>query len=147
MFEDLELKIWKPGYNFTLNESKLLFFTLLFDNNDRINYNSEIISNTFKSVELGKELCFNFTIILHNKMVSNNDVIFKFFSNKKSWTEASEICKNIGGYLPYFTSRQHLEEFLALYNKFNNDIPTIIEMFIGLKYNVNKVVLLFYGWI
>ena len=51
-----------------------------------------------------------------------------------SWREASELCRDIGGYLPYFTSREELDELLALL-KLSPDIHPIEALYIGLTTN------------
>ena len=67
-------------------------------------------------------------------------MIFQLPNTKKSWNDASQLCKKIGGYLPYFTSRQDLEELFGVL-MLSQDIPSIAYMYIGLKYNSNQVVL------
>ena len=48
-----------------------------------------------------------------------------------SWKQASELCRNAGAYLPYFTNKEDLEELLALL-KLSEDMPPIEALFIGL---------------
>ena len=54
-----------------------------------------------------------------------------------SWNEASNICKDEGGYLPYFTNKQQLHELITLF-KLSNETLTM-KIFIGLKYYSTKV--------
>ena len=49
-----------------------------------------------------------------------------------SWKQASELCRNAGAYLPYFTNKEDLEELLALL-KLSEDMFPIEALFIGLK--------------
>ena len=55
-----------------------------------------------------------------------------------SWMEADEICSSIGAHLPFFRSRNELSEFLALV-KDVPDIPPLEAVYIGLKYNINRL--------
>ena len=55
-------------------------------------------------------------------------------SGYTSWIEASELCTDVGGYLPYFTSREELDELLALL-KLSPDIYPIEALYIGLTSN------------
>ena len=48
-----------------------------------------------------------------------------------SWKQASELCRNAGAYLPYFTNKEDLEELLALL-KLSEDMPPIEALLIGL---------------
>ena len=56
-----------------------------------------------------------------------------------SWTQASELCKKAGAYLPYFTNREDLEELLAML-KLSQDMPPIEAIFIGLRFNGSGMV-------
>ena len=78
-----------------------------------------------------------FITSLHYSLKSH-DVIFTFMGTKISWKEASQLCKEVGGYLPYFTSRHHVEQLLALF-KLSEAIPPIAQIFIGLRSNTSKV--------
>ena len=62
-----------------------------------------------------------------------------------SWDEASQLCGDIGGFLPYFTSRTELEELIALL-KISQHIGPVERMFIGLSIRnetVSKFILVF----
>ena len=80
----------------------------------------------------------NLTLTIMDRVEKSKLVVYKAYKSKMSWNEASERFKEIGGYLPYFTSRQDLEQLLALL-KFHYDIPLMMFMFIGLKSNLNPV--------
>ena len=71
----------------------------------------------------------------------SHDIIFKFVDTKISWKEASDLCKGFGGYLPYFTSRHHVEQLLAFF-KLSEAISPMAQMFIGLKSYTSEVSLL-----
>ena len=92
---------------------------------------------------MNKKLSFNikhfghFSSSLHYSLKSH-DIIFKFLDIKLSWKEASDLCKEFGGYLPYFTSQHHLEEFLAFF-KLSEVISPMAQIFIGLRSNTSKV--------
>ncbi len=53
--------------------------------------------------------------------------------NYPSWIEASKLCLQFGGYLPYFTNRDELQEFLALI-KFAENLNVTEALYIGLKW-------------
>ena len=57
----------------------------------------------------------------------------------KSWSEASDLCREAGGNLPYFISRTDLEELIALL-KLSTDLLPIESLYIGLKFNQSKEV-------
>ena len=50
----------------------------------------------------------------------------------KSWIEASNLCKSIGGTLPLLRNRDELEEIIA-FLKLSEDIPPVEGLYIGLK--------------
>ena len=60
-------------------------------------------------------------------------------SYKMSWMEASNLCKDAGAMLPYFTSRQDLDQLIRLL-KLSRDGFLLEGLFIGLVYSpTNKV--------
>ena len=83
---------------------------------------------------------------------SNNDLHYMIISytpdntdntlstNKLSWMEASKLCKDEGGLLPYFTSRQELDQLILFVKLSRHGFP-LEELFIGLVHspNINKV--------
>ena len=71
---------------------------------------------------------FGFTIPKNNKcpeQESKAKVI-------KSWTEASKLCKSIGGYLPLIRSQDELDEIIA-FLKLSEDMPPVEGLSIGLR--------------
>ena len=89
-------------------------------------------------------LFFRYALLLNYTVVKRHSVVFQFYNKNISWNEASQICKTMGGYLPYFTSRPDLEEILAIF-KLSQDIPPIVQIFIGLKYDSSQVSYYFYA--
>ena len=55
-------------------------------------------------------------------------------STKKSWMEASTLCRHAGGTLPVIRSKDELEELISLL-KFGNGLPPIAFIFLGLQMN------------
>ena len=53
---------------------------------------------------------------------------------KLSWMEASNLCKDAGAMLPYFTSRQDLDQLIRLL-KLSRDGFLLEGLFIGLVYS------------
>ena len=62
----------------------------------------------------------------------------EFFEEVVTWEEASSLCRLLGGHLPWFGSRESLNEILALL-KLSQDIPTVEAIYIGLQFHQNKV--------
>ncbi len=81
-------------------------------------------------------LCYNFTLSQSKGLAEH--ISFQLYNKKKSWTEATQICKEIGGHLPYFTSKQHLDKLLA-FIKLAHQPPAITAIFLGLKYSSEEV--------
>ena len=127
----------QQNFSFVSNGTKLIF-TWIHDNYDMYNYLNQMPGNCskFEKIKIEQE-CFNFTF-LHNDAMKRKHFIFKIYHVKKSWNEASQLCRDIGGYLPYFTSKHDLDQLLALL-KFGIAIPQIYHTFIGLKYYPNQV--------
>ena len=57
---------------------------------------------------------------------------------RKTWIEALELCRTVGDFLPFFRSREELEELLMLI-RLSPYLPTIDGIFIGLFFNTRKV--------
>ena len=65
-------------------------------------------------------------------------IAVKHFKLKLTWEQASKHCRDMGGYLPYFTNRKQLEELLA-FMKLSRHVRPVPLVFIGLRFNMNKV--------
>ena len=63
---------------------------------------------------------------------------FNAWSKKINWEDASYLCGLLGGYLPWFESKDSLNELLSLI-KLSNVIPTVEAIYIGLKFQENEV--------
>ncbi len=83
-------------------------------------------------------LCYNFTLSNSKGLADHRYMSFQLYKEKKSWTAAKQICKEFGGYLPSFTSKEHLDKFLA-FIKLAGKPPAITSIFLGLKYSSEKV--------
>ena len=65
------------------------------------------------------------------------------FKDLLSWTEASDLCMEAGGYLPHFSSRNELDELISLM-KLSKDITPQEAIYVGLNFkNIEKVDWLF----
>ena len=84
--------------------------------------------------------------VLHYKIFSNNlnNMDNNFSQEKLSWIEASNLCKDAGGLLPYFTSRQDLDDLILILKSSRHGF--LLEgLFIGLVYNpINMKVKMFH---
>ena len=92
--------------------------------------------------------CLNYTLPNNHKRTAKRFyVLFDFgffhyqmkcgwkpFRTKKSWFEASEICRIAGGTLPIIRSRDELEELTNLL-KFGKALPPIEFLFIGISFD------------
>ena len=112
-----------------------LIFKWIFDIYSVNNYRLEIKTSQTVTVKIN-----TFNVIFSQTERKRKSLVLQFYNTKKSWNDASLLCKKIGGYLPYFTNRQDLEELFSLL-MLSQNIPSIANMYIGLKYNLNKVVL------
>ncbi len=94
--------------------------------------------------------CLNFSLVMKNTYSNGAYYIFlskvfhlrrdkrqklwKSTSKLRTWNEASRMCRNSGGHLPAFYSRQDIYKLMALV-KLSNDFPPVEALFIGLTYN------------
>ena len=77
-------------------------------------------------------------IIGYIKYFYSKFYITKFRKTKKSWNEASDICEEIGAHLPYFNSKDDLDEFMDILKQPYN-VPLVEMVFIGLHSLYRKV--------
>ena len=127
--------------NVHYNDKSSFVVTWILDNYDQYRfYPHQNIKDLFSYLDIDSDNMYqNITVIpINREDKSNKFIVFKLHQPKMSWNKASQICKDIGGYLPYFTSRDDLDELLA-FLKLSWSIPTIIYMHIGLKFELNKV--------
>ena len=104
------------------------------------------------NVNTHKFKCFKYILtregkdVLHYKIFSNNlnNMDNNFSQEKLSWIEASNLCKDAGGLLPYFTSRQDLDDLILILKSSRHGF--LLEgLFIGLVYNpINMKVKIFH---
>ena len=96
------------------------------------------------------EECLNFNSLLHlkekNFILLRQNFASKIYINFAmyalsekildgelvNWIETSDMCRSLGGFLPYFTSKEDLDELIALSN-LRKGIPPIEAIFIGLN--------------
>ena len=90
-------------------------------------------------------MSFQSTYGRHSRLSTRNYIFFNMYlvhgkfwyyfghhSPVYSWEETSQLCREAGGFLPFFTSRDDLQELLTLL-KLSEDIPPLEAIFIGLK--------------
>ena len=88
--------------------------------------------------------CFNYKIIRQSKVVLHYIIISnilhnmdnKFVPSKVSWIEATKMCRKEGVMLPYFTSRQDLDQLIQVL-KLSRHGFFLEGLYIGLVYNPN----------
>ena len=57
----------------------------------------------------------------------------------KSWSEASYLCKSIGGFLPLIRNRGELDELIT-FLKLSQDMPPVEALYVGLRRNLKHQV-------
>ncbi len=117
-FIDSELTIYKQLHSEKPSSCKDLFST-------RIS-----LANTHKS------RCLNYSSISLN-FPGDFYYLFIIVDEYLSWMDASQMCSDMGGYLPIITSREELETLLFV-SKFNKFLPFSDVMFIGVDPKVKK---------
>ena len=83
------------------------------------------------------KVCFNFTLSRNERKY-----ILLSFSHtglKKSWNEASELCRRIDAYLPVFENREDLEELVAFIKLSGHSIPPVEGLYLGMKIKPEQV--------
>ena len=104
-------------------------------------------ANTY--YDLGYRECFNITFVnsQYNYIIYSKEYSFFEFERLRdisgyiSWSEASELCRNIGGHVPFFTSREQLDKLLALL-KLSSEIHPIEALYIGLTSNAMVMIII-----
>ncbi len=105
---------------------------------------------TLTHVPVTWQICSNFSLFKFNEISGHSNKYYIHFCVQKpapifslnpqnkvwsrhSWIDASRLCARVGGSLPYFTSRDEVEQLLALY-KFVKLLPHTDTIYIGLKW-------------
>ena len=123
-----------------MNSSLKVFIIWTFDKYEKYKHffyqkTTECLESTMPR---GSNICLN----ISSKNNRQYFTILNFLTlnklRKVSWNEASEICRDMGGYLPFFTFKKQLDELVALL-KLSQAVPPIQELFIGLQYNAQRV--------
>ena len=91
-----------------------------------------LMSPCFMSTQQTKIKC------LHSYYSSKYVIIFESNGVKKSWTEASKLCRRTHGFLPVFKNREDLN-MLITFLKSSYGFPPIEGLYIGLKIYPNQV--------
>ena len=81
----------------------------------------------------------DFKKCLSKKQSSKHFYIYYNYHKERSWNEASDYCKSLGGYLPIVRSRGAQDEIISIFNNHkSNTIPKPqFGMYLGLK--IHKV--------
>ena len=87
-----------------------------------------------------KPVSSHLCLMIHGK--ARSFIIFNSLIFNKlrllSWNEVSEACRNVGGYLPYFTSKNEFDQLIG-FLKLSRELPTIPAIFIGYMVQEKKV--------
>ena len=133
-------------YEHTLMNSSLKVFIIwTFDKYKE--YKHFFYQKATECLESAKPKSSNICLNISSRNNRKYFTIFNFLALNKlrevSWNEASEMCKGIGGYLPFFTFKKDLDELIA-FLKLSQAIPPIQALFIGLQFNAHMVSFLAY---
>ena len=77
-------------------------------------------------------------ILFRENRILNHQPLYDADTQLRSWLEASELCKSVGGHLPYFTSIEDVEELIALVKPL--DRCPLEAIYIGLIFNGSEQV-------
>ena len=81
------------------------------------------------------DICLNVTFSYENDRMTSYTLITG--DKCVSWNEASMLCRDIGGYLPYFERREQQEEIAALFALLGK-MPLLEAIYIGLNLKRKK---------
>ena len=101
---EMEVSPKKNVFNSVECRKTKLTFTCLFNHYDLYKFtlnNKTIQQNTSN----GKSHSFSLNFIPHDLVEKKLSIVFQFYNAKKSWSDASQLCKDMGGHLPFFTSK------------------------------------------
>ena len=160
-----ELKLFQRGYAISLPE-KMSDVILISDPNQHlprvITIKASWLSNNYRNISKQSNLCehepysiptgikcLNFSLsglkrnylYFQESYPDESKLTWKInsFKNLVSWKETSDLCREAGGYLPIFRSRNELEELISLM-KLSEDINPHEAIYIGLNFkNKEKV--------
>ena len=138
---EAQLKYLDIKYEHELKNSSLKVFIIwTFDKYEQ--YKHFFHQKTTECLESTKPKGSNICLNISSKNNQKYFTIFNFLAGSKlkkvSWNEASEMCTDMGGYLPFFTFKKDLDELIALL-KLSQAIPPIQALFIGLQFNGHMV--------
>ena len=123
-----------------MNSSLKVLIIWTFDKYEQ--YKHFFYQKATECLESTKPKASNICLNISSKNNKKYYAIFNFLARSKlrkvSWNEASEMCRGIGGYLPYFTFKEQLDELIALF-KLSQAIPPIQALFTGLQFNAHRV--------
>ena len=124
----------------TTNETRFSFTMIQDSYNDYLHYNGRPNSCPRSYVYCKLKCRFHLT----NFQIDENRTIIRLlvYTEKLTWNEASNKCKEIGGVLPYFIRRSQFDHFLAFHRLLEPWIVKVLEfiqIFIGLKFSWNEV--------
>ena len=117
----------RTKHNYCLNYTSVQSSYLFFWNFTQY-LHCYYVPSTHSNVDRESWAAVGFTIPKNNKcpkQQSKAKVI-------NSWTEASKLCKSIGGYLPLIRNRDEMDEIIA-FLKLSEDMPPVEGLYIGLR--------------
>ena len=85
-------------------------------------------------------LNFNIACLTYSNNRNDEYIVIintKTFMTGRSWNDSDKLCKEIGGYLPQFESKEKLKAFLAFMK--SEDIAGLEAFYIGLKTKVKII--------
>ena len=134
-------------FQITLVNLYILFqglpFQITYDFERHIKYKNRWIENLTSCVKIRPE--YNCHLFQNRFKVTEPNIEYIFYvqtglvtEGKLSWENASSICEQAGGVLPYFTSNDDIHRLIALLKQMIN-LPRIQAIFIGLKTNAEEV--------
>ena len=87
-----------------------------------------------KFCQLKKKTFENFYCFLISSSKMRSYFLILSSNGAVTWIEADQMCKTIGGFLPFFNQRKDLNDLLYTV-RFAKAIPLIQNTYIGLRYN------------
>ena len=78
--------------------------------------------------------CLQISVLKGERVKSKYYVISNIGNRKKTWNEATQLCRNMSSHLPQFQSNEKLNDIITLLKTFE-EIPPLQAMYIGLRYS------------